>query len=60
MSVERLFPADNTETLKNKGNYEFLTKDADFNTSTISKRHGGEVGRYEDSVACKFSFCQSG
>ena len=33
ISVGRLFPADNTETLKNKGNYEFLTKD-DFDTST--------------------------
>ena len=33
MSVERLFPADNTETLKTKGNYEFLTKD-DFDMST--------------------------
>ena len=29
----RLFPADNTETPENKGNYEFLTKD-DFDTST--------------------------
>ena len=26
----------------------------------ISKPHGAEVGRYEDSVACKFSFCHSG
>ena len=26
----------------------------------ISKPHGAEVGRYEDSVACKFSVCQSG
>ena len=33
-SVERLFPADNTENLKNKGNYEFLRKDADFDTFT--------------------------
>ena len=33
MSEERLFPADNTENLKNKGNYEFLAKD-DFDTST--------------------------
>ena len=33
ISMGRLFPADNTETLKYKGNYEFLTKD-DFDTST--------------------------
>ena len=33
-SVERLFPADNTENLKNKGNYEFLRKNADFDTFT--------------------------
>ena len=25
-----------------------------------SKLHGAEVGRYEDFVACKFSFCHSG
>ena len=59
MSEECLFPADNTENLKNKGHYEFLTKD-DFDTSTNYQASWCRNGRYEGSVACKFSFCQSG
>ena len=49
MSVERRFPADNTETLKK----------TTLMRPQISKPHGAGVGRYEDSVACKFSFCHA-
>ena len=54
--MERLFPADNTENLKNKGNYKFPRKDADFDRSQIRKPHGAGVGRYKDSVARNLAF----